>query len=232
MLEIDKLSVSYGTVHALQEVDLEIADEGILHGIIGPNGAGKSTLLDAVSGRRRPTAGAIRYRGQDITRRSVAWRRRRGMARSFQRTNIFQDLTVREQLSLVAWRLGDERAADVIEVMDLGDYLDEKAGRIAYGVQRRVDVALALIGRPQLLLMDEPGAGLSAEETLHLFQHVRDLVGERCIAAVVVEHDVDAVFACCGAVTVLDLGRHLATGSPQEIRADKRVIKAYLGSAA
>ena len=102
MLEIDKLSVSYGTVHALQEVDLEIADEGILHGIIGPNGAGKSTLLDAVSGRRRPTAGAIRYRGQDITRRSVAWRRRRGMARSFQRTSIFQDLTVREQLSLVA----------------------------------------------------------------------------------------------------------------------------------
>ena len=232
MLEIEKLSVSYGTVHALQEVDLRIAGEGVLHGVIGPNGAGKSTLLDAVSGRRRPTAGAIRYRGEDITRRSVVWRRRRGMARSFQRTNIFQDLTVREQLSLVAWRLGDDRVADVIEVMDLGDYLDEKAGRIAYGVQRRVDVALALIGRPQLLLMDEPGAGLSAEETLRLFQHVRDLVRERRIAAVVVEHDVDAVFACCSVVTVLDLGRHLATGAPPEIRADKRVIRAYLGSAA
>jgi branched-chain amino acid transport system ATP-binding protein len=232
MLEIDKLSVSYGTVHALQEVELEIAGEGVLHGVIGPNGAGKSTLLDAVSGCRRPTAGAIRYRGEDITRRSVAWRRRRGMARSFQRTNIFQDLTVREQLSLVAWRLGDDRVSDVIEVMDLGDYLEQKAGRIAYGVQRRVDVALALIGRPQLLLMDEPGAGLSAEETLRLFQHVRDLVGERRIAAVVVEHDVEAVFACCGVVTVLDLGRHLATGAPAEIRADQRVITAYLGSAA
>ncbi|MGC2783241.1 MAG: ATP-binding cassette domain-containing protein [Roseiarcus sp.] len=232
MLEIDKLSVSYGTVHALQEVDLEIAGEGVLHGVIGPNGAGKSSLLDAVSGRRRPTAGSIRYRGQDITRRSVAWRRRRGMARSFQRTNIFQDLTVREQLSLVAWRLGDDRVSDVIEVMDLGDYLEERAGQIAYGVQRRVDVALALIGRPQLLLMDEPGAGLSAEETLRLFQHVRDLVGERRIAAVVVEHDVEAVFACCEVVTVLDLGRHLATGTPAEIRADQRVITAYLGSAA
>jgi branched-chain amino acid transport system ATP-binding protein len=232
MLEIDKLSVSYGTVHALQEVNLEIAGGGVLHGVIGPNGAGKSTLLDAVSGRRGPTAGAIRYRGQDITRRSVAWRRRRGIARSFQRTNIFQDLTVREQLSLVAWRLGDDRVSDVIEVMDLGDYLEERAGRIAYGVQRRVDVALALIGRPQLLLMDEPGAGLSAEETLRLFQHVRVLVGERRIAAVVVEHDVDAVFACCGVVTVLDLGRHLATGAPAEIRADQRVIAAYLGSAA
>ena len=232
MLEIEKLSVSYGTVHALQEVDLKIAGEGVLHGIIGPNGAGKSTLLDAVSGRRRPTAGAIRYRGEDITRRSVAWRRRRGMARSFQRTNIFQDLTVREQLSLVAWRLGDPRVSDVVELMNLGDYLDQKAGRIAYGVQRRVDVALALIGQPKLLLMDEPGAGLSAEETLHLFQHVRELVGQRAIAAVVVEHDVDAVFACCDVVTVLDLGRHLATGAPAAIRADKRVIAAYLGSAA
>ena len=105
--------------------------------------------------------------------------------------------------------------------MDLTDYLDEKAGRIAYGVQRRVDVALAFIGRPQLLLMDEPGAGLSAAETLGLFQHLRDLVRERKIAAVAVEHDVDAIFACCDKVTVLDLGRHLATGTPAEIRADR-----------
>src|ERR1700727_2043594 len=137
MLEIEKLSVSYGTVQALQEVDLKIAGAGVLHGVLGPNGAGKSPLLAAVSGRRRPTAGAIRYRGENITRRSVAWRRRRGMARSFQRTNIFQDLTVREQLSLVAWRLGDDRLGDVIDIMDLADCLDEKAGRIAYGGQRR-----------------------------------------------------------------------------------------------
>ena len=232
MLEISKLSVSYGRVRALDEVDLTIEGEGVLHGVIGPNGAGKSTLLDAVTGRRRPTGGAVRYRGEDITHKSVAWRRRRGMARSFQRTSIFQDLTVREQLTLVAQHLGEERLADVIEAMDLGDCLDEKAGRIAYGVQRRVDVALALIGRPRMLLMDEPGAGLSAEETLHLFEHLRSLVRERGIAAVVVEHDVDAVFACCDTVTVLDLGRRLASGSPAQIRADRRVISAYLGSAA
>jgi branched-chain amino acid transport system ATP-binding protein len=232
MLEIAKLSVSYGRVRALDAVDLTIRGEGVVHGVIGPNGAGKSTLLDAVTGRRSPTSGAVRYGGEDITRRSVAWRRRRGMARSFQRTSIFQDLTVREQLSLVAHHLRDERGGDVIEVMNLGEYLDEKAGRIAYGVQRRVDVALALIGRPQMLLLDEPGAGLSAEETLNLFLHLRALVRERGIAAVVVEHDVDAVFACCDVVTVLDLGRHLATGAPAEIRADPRVISAYLGSAA
>jgi branched-chain amino acid transport system ATP-binding protein len=232
MLSIEKLSVSYGPLRALSEVDLEIAGDGALHGIIGPNGAGKSTLLDAVCGRRRPTSGVIRYRGQDITRRSVAWRRRHGMARSFQRTSVFQDLTVHEQLRLVAQHLHDERLDDIIEAMDLADFLDEKAGRIAYGVQRRVDVALALVGRPSLLLMDEPGAGLSAAETLRLFQHLRNLVSERGIVAVAVEHDVDAVFACCDSVTVLDLGRRLATGSPSEIRADQRVIAAYLGSAA
>jgi branched-chain amino acid transport system ATP-binding protein len=231
MLKIEKLSVSYGSVRALTEIDLEIVGEGVLHGVIGPNGAGKSTLLDAVCGRRRPTAGTVRYRDQDITRRSVAWRRRRGMARSFQRTSIFQELTVHEQLRLVAQHLGDDKLNDVIEVMGLTGYLDQKAGRIAYGVQRRVDVALALIGRPHLLLMDEPGAGLSAAETLHLFEHVRDLVRERNIAAVIVEHDVDAVFACCDTVTVLDLGRHLATGTPEAIRSDHRVIAAYLGTA-
>jgi branched-chain amino acid transport system ATP-binding protein len=232
MLKIEKLSVSYGSVRALTDVDLEVRGDGVLHGIIGPNGAGKSTLLDAICGRRRPAAGIVRYGGDDITRRSISWRRRQGMARSFQRTSIFQNLTVDEQLRLVAQHLGDDRLDDVIEAMDLGGYMKEKAGRIAYGVQRRVDVALALIGRPRLLLMDEPGAGLSATETLRLFEHVRDLVRERAIAAVVVEHDVDAVFACCGMVTVLDLGRHLATGTPDAIRADHRVIAAYLGTTA
>ena len=232
MLRIENLSVSYGSVRALTDVDLEVSGDGLLHGVIGPNGAGKSTLLDAICGRRRPTAGSVRYCNEDITRRSIAWRRRQGMARSFQRTSVFQDLTVHEQLQLVAQHLGDDRLDDVIEVMDLGGYLSQKAGRIAYGVQRRVDVALALIGRPRLLLMDEPGAGLSATETLRLFEHVRDLVRDRGIAAIVVEHDVDAIFACCGMVTVLDLGRHLATGAPEAIRADRRVIAAYLGTAA
>lgn len=232
MLKVEKLSVSYGSLRALTEVDLEVRGDGVLHGVIGPNGAGKSTLLDAICGRRRPFAGVVRYCGEDITRRSVTWRRSQGMARSFQRTSIFQGLTVREQLNLVAQHLGDERLDEVIDVMDLGSYLSHKAARIAYGVQRRVDVALALIGRPRLLLMDEPGAGLSAAETLQLFEHVRDLVRERRIAAVVVEHDVDAVFACCGTITVLDLGKHLTTGTPETVRADHRVIAAYLGTAA
>jgi branched-chain amino acid transport system ATP-binding protein len=232
MLRIEGLSVNYGSLAALTGVDLDIQHQGVLHGIIGPNGAGKSTLLDAICGRRRPTTGVIRYRGEDITRRSVAWRRRQGMSRSFQRTSIFQDLTVREQLALVAQHLGDDRLDEIIRLMDLMAYLDDKAGRIAYGVQRRVDVALALIGRPSILLMDEPGAGLSAAETLRLFEHVRELVREKNMMAIVVEHDVEAVFACCGMVTVLDLGRHLTTGLPGDVRKDSRVVAAYLGTAA
>lgn len=232
MLKIEGVSVNYGSLRALTNVDLEVHAQGVLHGIIGPNGAGKSTLLDAVCGRRRPTAGSVRYRGEDITRRSVAWRRRNGMSRSFQRTSIFPDISVREQLELIAQHLGDDRLEDIIRLMDLVPYLDQKAGRIAYGVQRRVDVALALLGRPNVLLMDEPGAGLSAVETRRLFEHLRELVTEQKIIAVVVEHDVEAVFACCGVVTVLDLGCHLATGTPGEIRKDSRVIAAYLGSAA
>src|SRR5258708_4384272 len=123
MLMIEKLSVSYGAVRALTEVDLEVGGDGVLHGVIGPNGAGKSTLLDAVCGRRRPTAGIVRYRDEDITRRSVAWRRRQGMARSFQRTSIFQDLTVYEQLQLVAQHLCDGRLAHVIAGKHMCRYL-------------------------------------------------------------------------------------------------------------
>src|SRR5260370_38402177 len=114
MLKIEKLSVSYGSVRALSEVDLDVRGDGTLHGVIGPNGAGKSTLLDAVCGRRRPTAGTVRYRDEDITRRSVAWRRRQGLTQSFQRTSVFQDLTVYEQLHLAAQHRGDERLDNAI----------------------------------------------------------------------------------------------------------------------
>ena len=166
-------------VHALAGVDLEIAGEGVLHGVIGPNGAGKSTLLDAVSGRRRPTAGAIRYRGEDITRNrspgaaAAAWRGR------FSAPTFFQDLTVREQLSLVAWRLGDDRLGDVIEV-DGSRRLSRREGRTDRLWRAASGRRGAGADRPAATpVMDEPGAGLSAEETLRLFQHVRDLVGER-----------------------------------------------------
>jgi branched-chain amino acid transport system ATP-binding protein len=231
MLEIRGLSVTFGKVRALTDVDLSVKS-GTVHGVIGPNGAGKSTLIDSISGRTRPSAGTIRVAGQDVTRMSIAARRHRGISRSFQRTSIFPSLTVRDQLQLASTLGSDVPFEEIAETLGLTALLDDISGTIAYGDQRRVDIALALIGTPTLLLLDEPGAGLSATETLALFDHVANLVQRRGITAVIVEHDVNAVFATCDTVTVLDLGSVLTTGEPSAVRADERVIKAYLGSAA
>ncbi len=232
MLSVEDLSVSYGSVHALEGVNLEVAERGVLHGIIGPNGAGKSTLMDAITGRRKPTRGRVIVNGQDITIKSVAWRRRMGMSRSFQRTSIFPGLTVREQLELVASELNETNLEEIIDAFELRASLDELADSISYGDQRRVDIALAMVGQPSLMMLDEPAAGLSTSETVSLFEHLVNLVRHRGVTALVVEHDVDAVFRFCDKVSVLDLGQLILTGTPDEVRKDKRVISAYLGSVA
>jgi len=232
MLRVEDLSVAYGNVKALEGVNLEVAQRGVLHGVIGPNGAGKSTLMDAITGRRKPTRGRVFVNGQDITRHSVVQRRRLGMSRSFQRTSIFPGIRVGEQLELVASQLGERDLAGIVETMELGRVYDETADSIAYGDQRRVDIALALLGQPTLMLLDEPAAGLSTAETIGLFEHLSNVVRKREVTALVVEHDVDAVFRFCDSITALDLGRLLASGSPAEVRSNPRVIAAYLGTAA
>ena len=232
MLRVDDLTVAYGSLRALDGVSLEVARRGALHGIIGPNGAGKSTLMDAITGRRKPTHGRIFFDGQDVTRHSVERRRRLGMSRSFQRTSIFPGIRVGEQLELVASQLGEKDLAGIVDTLDLGRVYDEFADVIAYGDQRRVDIALALVGQPSLMLLDEPAAGLSTAETTTLFEHLAAVARERNVTALVVEHDVEAVFRFCDTITALDLGRLLANGAPDEVRRDPRVIAAYLGSAA
>jgi branched-chain amino acid transport system ATP-binding protein len=232
VLRIEDLSVSYGSVRALEGVDLELAQRGVLHGVIGPNGAGKSTLMDAITGRRKPTRGRVFVDGDDITGRTVEWRRRKGMARSFQRTSIFPGIGVGEQLELVASQLGEKDLHSIVDTLQLGAVWDRVADTIAYGDQRRVDIAIALVGNPTLLLLDEPAAGLSTAETMTLFEHLQSVVRKRNVIAMVVEHDVEAVFHFCDAVTALDLGRHIMTGTPKAVRTDPRVISAYLGTAA
>jgi branched-chain amino acid transport system ATP-binding protein len=225
------LSVRYGAVRALDDVDITL-ESGIVHGVIGPNGAGKSTFIDALSGRRRPSAGTVTFEGADITGKSVRWRRRHGIARSFQRTSVFGSMTVGDQLELVARRNAEPDLDHLVATLGLGPVVDEVCSTIAYGTQRSVDLAIALVGRPRVVLLDEPCAGLVQDESVRLLEHVRLLCREREVAALLVEHDVEGVFRTCETITVLDLGKVLTSGSPVEVRNDPRVISAYLGSAA
>jgi branched-chain amino acid transport system ATP-binding protein len=225
------LTVRYGAVVALNNVDIAL-EPGVVHGVIGPNGAGKSTFIDALSGRKRPSSGRVLLDEQDITRRSARWRRHHGVSRSFQRTSVFGSMTVREQLEMVARRNDEPDLDGIVATLGLDEVYDRVCSEIAYGTQRSVDLAIALIGRPRVVLLDEPCAGLVADESERMLGHVRDLCKEREVAALLVEHDVEGVFRTCDVITVLDLGAVLASGSPAEVRADENVIRAYLGSAA
>jgi branched-chain amino acid transport system ATP-binding protein len=231
VLEATGVTLRYGAVTAVDSVDIAV-ERGMLHGVIGPNGAGKSSFMDALSGRRRLSAGKVVLDGQDITRRPVAWRRLHGMARSFQKTSVFASMTVRAQLEMVARKTAEEDLDSIIDALDVRPYLDKRCNAISYGLQRSVDIAMALIGRPHVVLLDEPGAGLSHEESVRLLDHIRSLCTDRNVAAVLVEHDVDGVFRVCDQITVLALGTVLASGEPAEVRHDRRVVEAYLGSAA
>lgn len=231
LLQATGVTVRYGAVAAVDSVDFEVT-AGSLHGVIGPNGAGKSTFMDALSGRRRLAAGTVMLEGKEITRRSPTWRRMHGISRSFQTTSVFAAMTVRTQLELVARRTKERNLDVVIDALGLREYLDQRCDSISYGDQRRVDIAMALTGHPSVVLLDEPGAGLAADESSRMLDHVRDLCTEWKVAAVLVEHDVEGVFRVCDQVTVLALGKILATGEPKAVRADPRVIEAYLGSAA
>ncbi|OIH85212.1 hypothetical protein BLJ79_08510 [Arthrobacter sp. UCD-GKA] len=231
LFEAKDVTVRYGAVRALEEVAIEI-EPGVVHGVIGPNGAGKSTFIDALSGRRKLTHGKVLYRGDDISTRPVVWRRRHGISRSFQKTSVFPSMTVREQLDMVAWRNDEDNLDEIVEVLGLGSILDMVCSEIAYGTQRSVDLAMALIGRPSVVLLDEPCAGLVAAESIQTLNHIRHLCKIRDVGAIVVDHNVEGIFGTCDVVTVLNLGQVLTTGDPVSVRKNPDVVRAYLGSAA
>ena len=225
------LTRRFGGFTALNGVDIAV-NRGEIRGLIGPNGAGKSTLIDVLSGRAPHRDGQVLLNGEDISRFTPQQRRKRGLARSFQRTNIFPELTVEQQLHIASWAV---RAADVGEILDalnLAALADLPAAEISYGDQRRLDLALALVGHPSVLLLDEPAAGLTMEESLALARILRDLASRWGVTVVLVEHDMQVVFSICDRISVLHLGRALAEGTVAEIRADRRVVAAYLGSQA
>ena len=242
LLEMRALTKSFGAVLASDRVDLEIWS-GETHAIIGPNGAGKTTLIGQLSGDVRPDAGVIRFAGEDITALDPAARSARGLARSFQITSVFREFTALDNVALAVqahaghsfhfWRPARadralrEPARAVLDGVGLGPRADVRAASLAHGEQRQLEIAMALATRPRLLLLDEPVAGMGAEESQRMIRFLAGLKGRLTI--VLVEHDMDAVFSLADRVSVLVYGRIIATGTPEEVRANLDVRKAYLG---
>ena len=235
VLQAEDVAIHYGGVKALDGVGITL-EKGQIRGLIGPNGAGKSTVIDAITGRRKLTRGTVLLDGEDVSHMGAVERRLRGLSRSFQRTSIFGGMTVRQQVELASYKMGvQDSAADadaVLKELDLDRLSHAVAEDLGYGEQRRLDLALALVGRPKLLMLDEPMAGLSVKESQDLAQHLKALTSRWEVSVLLVEHDMDVVFGISDVVTVFELGRVIASGDPATVRADARVREAYLGSAA
>jgi branched-chain amino acid transport system ATP-binding protein len=226
------VTVAFGGKRVLEEVDIT-AERGLVTGLIGPNGAGKSTLFDVTCGLRRPSAGRVFLDGQDVTRLGPARRARHGLARTFQRRELFGRLSVRDNL-LVAAELGPERrqaaraVTEILARLGLAEIADSPADTLPTGVGRLVEVGRALALRPEFLLLDEPAAGQDAEETERFAALLRALADEGT-TVILVEHDMGLLMAVCDEVHVLDLGKIIAVGPPAVIRRDETVLAAYLG---
>jgi len=223
------LTRRYGGFAALKGVSLQLRP-GEVRGLIGPNGAGKSTLMDALCGRGGVTGGQVFLGGREISGLSAQARRRAGLSRSFQKTSIFPDLKVREQVMVAARMAEIDNTDEVLSALGLDGLADRRAADIAYGDQRRLDLALALVGRPSVLLLDEPAAGLLIEESTTLARLLKQLAQSWKVTVLLVEHDMEVIFTVSDRITVLSLGQVLAEGSCDEIRANDEVVRAYLGS--
>jgi branched-chain amino acid transport system ATP-binding protein len=242
-LALESLRRTFGALTAVNGVSLAVAPRE-RHAIIGPNGAGKTTLFNLITGHLAPTAGRILFEGAPIGGLSPDAVARRGISRSFQRTNLFPRLSVLENLRLAAAAgapgsydlLGSvgrrwvplERARSTAEAVGLTDRLDAAAATLSYGEQRQLEIGVALATGPKLLLLDEPTAGMSPEETRQMTALLAGL--PRDITLLIIEHDMDVVFTLADRITVLHYGEVLSEGTPDRVRVDPRVYEVYLGS--
>lgn len=244
IMEAQNLSKVFGGLVAVDDVSLQVKAQ-TMHAIIGPNGAGKTTLFNLLSGMMPPTMGKILYKGEDITHLPPQRRAHKGIGRSFQITNIFPNLSVLENIRLGTQALGNdnfklmkaaddfelyiEKAMAVIETVGLNGREAMLARNLPHGEKRKLELGIMLAGEPEMLLFDEPTAGMSSEQVPELIKIINKVVREKNRTAILVEHHMDMVMSVSDTITVMAQGRVLAEGSPQDIARNKQVQSAYLG---
>jgi branched-chain amino acid transport system ATP-binding protein len=236
-LDVEHVVVRFGGNTAVDDVSLR-AEPGRITGLIGPNGAGKTTLFNVVTGLLAPDSGRITLDGKNLTRLPPYKRARRGVARTFQRLELFSVLTVRENIAVAAetrrgWARDGQKTTDTVEsIIDrigLRDCADERVDALPTGQARLVELGRSLASKPKVLLLDEPASGQTESETERFAALLRELCDEG-ITIVLVEHDVQLVMGVCDSICVLDFGQIIATGTPNEIRTNEAVLAAYLGT--
>jgi branched-chain amino acid transport system ATP-binding protein len=238
LLEVREATVRFGGINALKEVSLDV-DSGGVTGLIGPNGAGKTTCFNVITGLQETVAGRITLDGEDVTKLGPHKRARKGLARTFQRLEVFGSLTARENVLVAAeiragWskdRTDPGAVADeLLERVGITNVAGDRVDAMPTGLARLVELARALAARPRALLLDEPGSGLDDSESKAFAALLVELAGEG-LGILIVEHDVDLVMSVCSQIFVLDFGEIIASGTPREIQANTRVQAAYLGTA-
>jgi branched-chain amino acid transport system ATP-binding protein len=247
LLKVENVSKHFGSLVAVDNVSMTV-EPGQLRAVIGPNGAGKTTFFNMISGFLTQTSGKIIFDGEDISALLPARRVWRGIARTFQITEVFPELSVRENLKIAVevasgyrlrmWQSEEadadvrKRVVELLEVSGLNHSADRLVGELAHGDQRATEIMMALALKPRLLLLDEPTAGMGDQETYNVTQLIRKLHRDQKLTIVLIEHDMRVVFHLADRIMVLDQGKFLAEGTPPEIAANKAVQTAYLGQAA